>query len=87
MKSIRDKFEKHVAAMFKLDGESDDAAAAHAKTVLEIETKFAGASMDRVTMRNPDAIYHLMTVAQLDSIAPRIKWETVPHDDWRAAGC
>jgi putative endopeptidase len=76
MKSIRDKFEKHVAAVFKLDGESDAAAAAHAKTVLEIETKFAGASMDRVTMRNPDAIYHLMTVAQLDSIAPRIKWET-----------
>ncbi len=75
MKSIRDKFEKHVAAVFKLDGESDAAAAAHAKTVLEIETKFAGASMDRVTMRNPDAIYHLMTVAQFDSIAPRMKWE------------
>ncbi|HEY2164399.1 MAG TPA: M13 family metallopeptidase N-terminal domain-containing protein, partial [Gemmatimonadaceae bacterium] len=74
--SIRDKFEKHVAAVFRLDGESDAAAAAHAKTVLAIETKFAEASMDRVTMRNPDAIYHLMTVAQFDSIAPRMKWET-----------
>ncbi len=76
MQGIRDKFEKHVAAMFKLDGESDAAAAAHAKTVLEVETKFAGASMDRVTMRNPDATYHVMTVAQFDSIAPRIKWES-----------
>ena len=76
MQGIRDKFERHVAAMFKLDGESDADAAAHAKTVLAIETKFAAASMDRVTMRNPDATYHVMTVAQFDSIAPRLKWET-----------
>ncbi len=76
MQGIREKFEKHVAAMFKLDGESDAAAATHAKTVLEVETKFAGASMDRVTMRNPDATYHVMSVAQFDSIAPHIKWET-----------
>ena len=76
MQGIRDKFERHVAAMFKLDGESDADAAAHAKTVLAIETKFAAASMDRVTMRNPDATYHVMTVAQFDSIAPRMKWAT-----------
>jgi putative endopeptidase len=74
--TIRDKYEKHVAAMFRLDGESAAEAAAHAKTVLEIETKFAGASMDRVTMRNPDATYHVMSVAQFDSIAPRMKWDT-----------
>jgi putative endopeptidase len=76
MQGIRDKFERHVAAMFKLDGESDGDAAAHAKTVLAIETKFAAASMDRVTMRNPDATYHVMTVAQFDAVAPRLKWET-----------
>jgi putative endopeptidase len=75
MQGIRDKFERHVAAMFKLDGESDADAAVHAKTVLAIETKLAAASMDRVTMRNPDATYHVMTVAQFDSIAPRLKWE------------
>jgi putative endopeptidase len=75
MQGIRDKFQKHVAAMFKLDGETDAAAAAHAKTVLEIETKFAGASMDRVTLRNPDAVYHVMTVAQFDAIAPQLNWK------------
>ncbi len=73
---IREKFEKHVAAMFKIDGESDAAASAHAKTVLAVETKIAEVSMDRVTMRNPDSTYHVMTVAQFDSIAPHMKWGT-----------
>ena len=76
MQAKRDELVKHVAAMFRLAGESDAAAGAHAKTVLAIETKFAGASMDRVAMRDPDATYHVMTVAQFDSIAPRMKWET-----------
>jgi putative endopeptidase len=75
MQGIRDKFQKHVAAMFKLDGETDAAAAAHAKTVLEIETKFAGVSMDLATRRNPDAVYHVMTVAQFDSMAPQLNWK------------
>jgi putative endopeptidase len=76
MRSIREQFEKHVSAMFRLYGESAADATAHAKTVLAIETEFAIASMDRVTMRNPDATYHLMTLAQFDSIAPRMNWAT-----------
>ncbi len=31
--------------------------------------------MDVVTRRNPTAIYHLMTVAQFDSMTPHFKWE------------
>ena len=53
---------------------------------LTIETKFAQASMDRVTMRNPDAMYHVMTVAQFDSIAPRHQVGDVPHGAGRAVG-
>ncbi len=76
MQRIRDAFVTHVANMFKLSGESDAAAAADAKTVLAVETKFAEASMDRVAMRNPNAVYHLMTVTQFDSLTPHIKWES-----------
>ena len=75
MQRIRDAYVKHVANMFRLIGESDADANAHATTVLAAETKFAQASMDRVTMRNPDSVYHLMTIAQFDSLTPHIRWE------------
>ena len=74
MQRIRDAYERRVAAMFELYGERDSAATADAKTVLAIETKFAGAMMDNVVMRDPDATYHPMTMAQFDSIAPRMNW-------------
>jgi putative endopeptidase len=76
MKKIRDAFVSHVANMFQLYGENPTDAKAHAQTVLDIETKFAQVSMDRVAMRNPTALYHLMTVAQFDSITPHLKWES-----------
>ena len=76
MQRIRDAFVTHVANTFKLAGEGDAQAGADAKTVLAIETKFAQASMDRVTMRNPDSVYHLMSIAQFDSLTPHIKWES-----------
>ena len=75
-KKIRDGFVVHVANMFQLYGESASDAKAHAQAVLDIETKFAQVSMDRVAMRNPMALYHLMTLAQFDSITPHIKWES-----------
>ena len=76
MKKFRDALVAHAAKVFELYGESATDAKAHAQTVLDIETKLAQGSMDRVTMRNPAAIYHLMTVAQLDSITPHINWES-----------
>ena len=76
MRRIRDAFVTHVANTFRLIGESDEKAAADARTVLAIETKFAQASMDVVSMRNPDSVYHVMTIAQFDSLTPHIAWET-----------
>ncbi|HVX41580.1 MAG TPA: M13 family metallopeptidase [Gemmatimonadaceae bacterium] len=75
MRKIRDAFVAHVQRMFELYGESADAANADAATVMRIETEFANASMDQVAMRNPNAVYHLMTVAQFDSMTPHIRWE------------
>ncbi len=75
MKKFRDSLVAHVARTFQLYGENAAEAQAHAMTVLDIETKFAEASMDIVTRRNPSAVYHPMRVAQFDSITPHIKWE------------
>src|SRR4029079_17084626 len=76
MRKIRDAFVGYAAKMFELYGESAADAKAHAQTVLDIETKFAHASMDQVTLRNPNARYHVMSVAQLAYITPHFKWQS-----------
>jgi endothelin-converting enzyme/putative endopeptidase len=61
----RQRFQQHVQKMFQLAGISEQAAAAAAKEVLDIETILAKASADRVSMRDPNKRYHIMTKAAL----------------------
>src|SRR5580704_13061214 len=74
-KQMRADYVQHVTNMFKLLGDSDDKAAAEAKTVMAIETRLANASMKRVDLRDPDKIYHKMPVAELRALAPSVSWE------------
>jgi putative endopeptidase len=76
MRKIRDAFVGYAAKMFELYGENAADAKTHAQTVLDIETKFAQVSMDQVTLRNPNAVYHVMSIAQFDSITPHFKWQS-----------
>ena len=71
---VRDAYVAHIGRMFELLGDSPADAKAHAQTVMSMETKFAEASMDRVTMRDPNAVYHMMTLAAFDSMTPNLKW-------------
>jgi putative endopeptidase len=73
-KTIRDEYVKHVAKMFELLGDDAAKAAREAQTVLGLETKLAEASMTRVEMRDPEKIYHRMTVAQMHDLAPAFDW-------------
>jgi putative endopeptidase len=73
-KAIRDAYQKHVAKMFELLGDDADKSAAEAQAVMGIETKLAEASMTRVEMRDPERIYHRMTVAQVKELAPAYDW-------------
>ncbi|MGA8142970.1 MAG: M13 family metallopeptidase [Candidatus Acidiferrales bacterium] len=74
-KKLRDEYVQHVANMFKLLGDSDSTASAEAKTVMEIETRLAKASMPRVDLRNPEKIYHKMPLSQFQRLAPNLNWE------------
>jgi predicted metalloendopeptidase len=74
-KTLLGQFQDHVARMFQLQGDSEDAAKAHASTVLMMETRLAKASMDNLEMRDPNAVYHLKTRAQLTQEAPGFPWE------------
>ncbi len=73
-KELREKYQQHVANMFKLAGDSPDKAAAEARTVMQIETALARASMDLVARRDPNNVYHKMTTAQLQELSPAFKW-------------
>src|SRR5260370_18763751 len=58
---IRQRFVAHMAKMFQLVGESAENSAQAARMVLELETILAKASMDRVSLRDPNKTYHIMT--------------------------
>jgi putative endopeptidase len=73
-KTTRDQYVKHVAKMFELLGDDAAKAAAEAQTVLALETKLAEGSLTKVEMRDPEKIYHRMTVAQVTELAPNYDW-------------
>lgn len=67
---IRDRYVEHVAKVLELAGEPADAAKAHARMVLDVETILAKNSTDRVSMRDPLKRYHPMTRAELAALVP-----------------
>jgi putative endopeptidase len=72
---LRKDYEAHVAKMFALAGDGEDKTAAEAKAVTALETALANASMSRVQMRDPHAVWHKMTLPQLKELAPGWGWE------------
>ena len=73
-KQIRAEYVAHVARTFQLLGDGKVLAAREAATVMAIETGLAKASMSLVEQRNPRAIYHVMSLAQLDRSTPNFSW-------------
>ncbi|MDB4949143.1 MAG: peptidase [Gemmatimonadetes bacterium] len=76
----RDNYVQHVQRVLALAGEPAAQAAADAQRVLALETALAAASMSRVQMRDPNAQYHIMTVAALDAMAPGFSFATYLRD-------
>jgi putative endopeptidase len=74
-KQIRSQYLEHVTRMFTLVGDTPEQAATEAQHVLAIETALAEGSMSRVDRRNPANVYHIMTIAELQSLAPDFDWK------------
>src|SRR6202453_3053922 len=64
---LRKQYAAHVTRIFALLGETKEQAAKDAATVLKVETALAGYSLSNVERRDPASLYHMMTVAKLDS--------------------
>ena len=74
---IREQYVAFVTQMLTMSGESAEKAKADAATVLRIETALAKASLTRVQRRDPHQTYHMMTVAEIQKLAPAINWSNV----------
>jgi putative endopeptidase len=70
----RASYVAHIARMFELTGESTARAEADAIAVMGVETELARGALDLVARREPEKIYHKMTVAELVSLCPAIDW-------------
>jgi endothelin-converting enzyme/putative endopeptidase len=70
----RKQYVDHVTKMFTLLGDAPPAAAAHAKTVMGIETALAKASLTVTQRRDPQLLYHKMTLAELQKLSPSFDW-------------
>jgi endothelin-converting enzyme/putative endopeptidase len=74
--ALRDDYVVHISKMLQLAGEKPEAAAAHAKQVMELETAMAKASLDPIELRDPKNTYHRLERKGL--------MEAAPHFDWTA---
>ncbi|REK51120.1 MAG: M13 family peptidase [Bacteroidetes bacterium] len=73
-KQIRDEYVQHIIRMFQLYGMDKAQAEKHARTVMEIETSLAKASMTRVELRDPFKTYNKVSIADLDQLTPVLSW-------------
>jgi len=70
----RKLYVEHVERMLALLGEPADRAAADAAAVMAFETGLAKAQLDRVSRRNPQNVYHRLTVKDLQTLTPGFAW-------------
>ncbi|MBV8708134.1 MAG: M13 family metallopeptidase [Acidobacteriaceae bacterium] len=67
---IRQKYVAHIGKMLSLIGVPPEEVAAKAKTIMQIETDLAKASLDVTSRRNPQLLVHEMSKADLDKLTP-----------------
>jgi putative endopeptidase len=75
-RKIRGEYLEHVVKLLQLTGEDHAAAAASAKAIMQLETALANASMTREAQRDPEAIYHLTSAANLQKATPGFAWNS-----------
>ena len=71
---IRAQYLAHLQRIFELVGQEPAVAKRSAAAVMEIETALAQGSMDRVERRDPEKVYHKLTLEQLKALSPNFDW-------------
>ncbi len=71
---LRQQYVAHVARMLVLLGDKPEDARTAATAVMALETKLAAHMLSRVQLRDPQATYHKMKLAELTTLTPGIDW-------------
>jgi endothelin-converting enzyme/putative endopeptidase len=71
---LRQKYAAHVQRMLELAGEQPEQAKAGAAAVLQIETALAKGSLDLVSRRDPEKVYHKIGKPELAALSPAFRW-------------
>lgn len=70
----REKYVAHVTKMLQFLGENETTAKANAQQILAFETSLATPMLDRVQRRDRRKTYNPYSIADLEKLAPSIKW-------------
>jgi endothelin-converting enzyme/putative endopeptidase len=71
---IRKQYVEHAGNMFRLLGDSAETARQKAKTILDLETQLAKHSLDVVSRRDPEKLYHKMAPKEVSALSPSFNW-------------
>jgi putative endopeptidase len=72
---LRTQYVEHIVKMAAVLGDTPDRAAAAGQHAMTIETALAKAALDAVSRRDPNKIYHKLTVAELQALTPQFQWQ------------
>jgi putative endopeptidase len=73
--TTRKQYVQHISNTLKLIGEPEGEAASDAQNIFQLETALAKLSMDITSRRDPQNIYHLMAVSDLQKLTPSLQWQ------------
>ncbi len=72
--TLRIEYVAHLSKMFQLVGGNEGGGLADAQRVMKLETSLAESCLTLVQQRDPNALYHKMTVRELGLLAPSMNW-------------
>lgn len=78
-KKSRIAYIAYMMKMFELLGESSSQASIKAHQILKLETALATASLSQIALRDPHAVYHMMTLEEADQLTPLFSWGSYMH--------
>jgi len=71
---VRKAYVTHIQNMLHLIGEAPATAASDAQAVMAFETALAKGSLDNVSRRDPNQVFHKLSIQELTSLCPFFSW-------------
>ena len=72
---IREAYKKHIVRMFQIYGFKKGVAEKKMKSILKVETALAKVSKSRTELRDPQANYNKMSLAEVNTLCPHLQLE------------